>query len=171
MKLIFRIIRSTVYVPLFILFFWWIAQSVRVFDVQIGVIIPEWTKTIGLILMVTGGSIALICVVTFILIGKGTPAPFDPPREFVAKGPYAYVRNPMYVGGIILLAGFGLYQHSPSIVILTILLFGIVHSLVILYEEPTLEQMFGKSYTEYKRHTNRWIPKFRTELRHVDKYK
>jgi hypothetical protein len=46
--------------------------------------------------MVTiGTAIALWCVFTFVFIGKGTPAPFDPPRKLVIRGPYRFVRNPM----------------------------------------------------------------------------
>ncbi len=58
--------------------------------------------------MVIGGAIGLICIVTFIVKGSGTPAPFDAPKNFVAWGPYKYVRNPMYIGGLILLIGFWL---------------------------------------------------------------
>jgi hypothetical protein len=40
-----------------------------------------------------------------VFIGKGTPAPFDPPRKLVIRGPYRFVRNPMYVDGGMILAG------------------------------------------------------------------
>jgi protein-S-isoprenylcysteine O-methyltransferase Ste14 len=159
MKIAFAIFRSIIYVPLFILLFWWIAQGVRVFDPEIGIVLPLWTRPIGLIFMIAGAILAIICIAVFISVGKGTPAPFDPPREFVARGPYAYVRNPMYIGGLILLTGFGLYQYSLSIVILTVLLLGVVHLLVVLVEEPILEKQFGENYHEYKRHIHRWIPR------------
>ena len=42
--------------------------------------------------------IALWCVLMFVFIGKGTPAPFDPPRKLVIRGPYRFVRNPIYIG-------------------------------------------------------------------------
>src|SRR5687768_9805352 len=109
MKLLFTILRSLIYVPLFILFFGWLALSVRVYDTTIGIILPQWVTIIGVIFMTIGGILVLLCVFVFIVRGKGTPAVFDPPTEFVAVGPYAYVRNPMYIGGFILLVGFGLY--------------------------------------------------------------
>jgi len=160
MKLLFIILRSIVYVPLFILLFGWIALNVRGFDRQIGVALPSWVISIGIIFMTFGGFLVLTCVAVFIIIGKGTPAVFDPPTEFVATGPYAYVRNPMYVGGFILLTGFGLYHTSISIVILSVLLIGLFHLIVVFVEEPSLEKLFGKSYGEYKKRVNRWIPKF-----------
>jgi protein-S-isoprenylcysteine O-methyltransferase Ste14 len=93
------------------------------------------------------------------LRGKGTGAPFDPPREFVAVGPYRFVRNPMYIGGWLMFAGLGFYVHSVSILLCSFLWFLVAHFFVIFYEEPTLEKKFGKSYLDYKKSVNRWIPK------------
>lgn len=161
MKQFLIIFRSLIYVPLFILLFAWIALNVRVFDLKFGVILPVWTRPIGVISMIAGGILVLICVAVFIIRGKGTPAVFDPPTEFVATGPYAYVRNPMYIGGIILLVGFGLYHTSLSILILSVILIGFFHLFVIFVEEPNLERLFGKGYVEYKNHINRWVPKLK----------
>ncbi len=161
MSLLFRILKSLVYVPAFILFFGWIARSVRVYDSQIGIQLPLWTNITGIIFMILGALLVLVCILVFITMGKGTPAAFDPPVEFVASGPYAFVRNPMYIGGFILLVGFGLFHLSVSILILAIILFGVFHLFVVYYEEPTLEKQFGKSYTEYKSKVNRWIPGWR----------
>ena len=164
MKLLFIILRSIIYVPLFILLFGWIALNVRVFDQQIDISLPLWARSIGIIFMTVGGILVLTCVVVFIIRGKGTPAVFDPPTDFVATGPYAYVRNPMYIGGFILLTGFGLYHTSISIVILSVLLIGLFHLFVVFVEEPSLEKQFGKSYIEYKRQINRWIPKWESSV-------
>jgi len=89
MKLLFRIFRSVIYVPLFILGFGLIALQVKVYDPRIGLLLPSWATTAGIVLIVLGSILVLICVVTFIYRGKGTPAVFDPPKEFVATGPYA----------------------------------------------------------------------------------
>ena len=132
MKLLFIILRATVYVPSFILLFGWIALNIRGFDGKIGVVLPSWVISIGIIFMIFGGIIVLTCVVVFIIRGRGTPAVFDPPTEFVATGPYAYVRNPMYLGGFILLTGFGLYHTSISIVILSVLLIAPFHGICFL---------------------------------------
>src|SRR5882762_1747826 len=53
---------------------------------------------VAIALVVLGGALAIWCILTFALVGKGTPAPFDPPRQLVAAGPYRWVRNPMYIG-------------------------------------------------------------------------
>jgi protein-S-isoprenylcysteine O-methyltransferase Ste14 len=155
-NLLFRILRSIVYVPAFIFFFGWIALRVRVYDPNIG-LMPLWSRTPGIIFMILGGSLVLACVGIFILKGKGTPAVFDPPAEFVATGPYASVRNPMYIGGFVLLVGYGLYHYSFSIIILSVVLLFLFHLFVVFVEEPTLERKFGESYLVYKGRIHRWI--------------
>jgi protein-S-isoprenylcysteine O-methyltransferase Ste14 len=69
--------------------------------------LPEWTRALGIALLAAGGTLALACITTFVTRGEGTPAPLDPPRKFVAAGPYKFVGNPMYIGGCIMLFGFG----------------------------------------------------------------
>ena len=161
MKLFFTTLRSIIYVPLFILFFRWLALNVRGYDSRIGVTLPQWFAIIGIVAMVMGGILVIICVLVFIIRGKGTPTVFDPPTQFVATGPYAYVRNPMYIGGFILLIGFGLYHTSMSILILALVLLVVFHFFILLVEEPNLERLFGKSYLDYKKKINRWIPTLR----------
>src|SRR6266496_6810145 len=62
-------------------------------------------QAVGLVAAALGLALALWCVLTFALVGRGTPAPFDPPRRLVVRGPYRFVRNPMYIGAGIALAG------------------------------------------------------------------
>ena len=159
MRTFFITLRTLIYVPSFILFFGCIALSVRAYDQTIGIALPAWTRAIGIIFMIVGSVLVLICVGVFVSRGRGTPAIFDPPREFVALGPYKYVRNPMYVGGFILLIGFGLYHHSVSMLALALLLALLFHLFVLWVEEPGLEQRFGFSYRDYKNSVNRWLPK------------
>jgi protein-S-isoprenylcysteine O-methyltransferase Ste14 len=160
-NLFFRILRSVIYVPAFFYLFGWLAIRVRVFDTVIGLTLPSWTRPVGIVCMVGGGLLALSCIILFITRGKGTPAAFDPPKEFVATGPYVYVRNPMYIGGFILLAGFGLFLYSLSILIFLIIVIGCFHLFVVFYEEPVLERQFGNSYMDYKKSTRRWIPRWK----------
>src|SRR2546423_373935 len=59
----------------------------------------------GMMMAGAGAVIALWCILTFVFLGEGTPAPFDPPRRLVVRGPYQIVRNPMYVGAGLALTG------------------------------------------------------------------
>ena len=59
--------------------------------------IGPW-QVVGMVVGASGGALALTCIFTFVFVGRGTPAPFDPPRQLVVQGPYRLIRNPMYVG-------------------------------------------------------------------------
>ncbi|MGQ0702198.1 MAG: methyltransferase family protein [Gemmatimonadales bacterium] len=115
-------------------------------------------EAIGIAVTALGGGLALWCVLAFAFIGKGTPAPFDPPRRLVISGPYRYVRNPMYIGAAIALAGAAIYYRSPALALYTGAFLVITHLFVIGYEEPTLTRLFGPEYQEYRRRVRRWIP-------------
>lgn len=151
-------LRAAAYMTGGLLFYCWLALRVRAFDRVLQVTLPDGAEVPGIVMMVAGAVLGLTCAGTFIVRGKGTPAPFDPPREFVAIGPYRYVRNPMYVGALSLLAGFGLYEHSISILLFALALLLVIHLVVIFYEEPTLRRLFGATYEDYCRSTARWIP-------------
>ena len=151
-------LRAAIFDAAFLLLWFWVALGVRAFDLTFGIQLPGWTRGVGIILMAMGGAVVIACVGTFVVRGHGTPAPFDPPRQFVAVGPYKYVRNPMYIGAMILLVGFGLYQRSISILCLALVWLLLVHLLVVFYEEPSLRSRFGAEYEEYCRSVSRWIP-------------
>jgi protein-S-isoprenylcysteine O-methyltransferase Ste14 len=156
---LFTALRAAFYMSMFILFFGWLALSVRQYDASLGLSLPAALRIPGAILMVLGGALALSCGATFVARGQGTPAPFDPPRKFVASGPYRWVRNPMYVGGLALFVGFGLWHRSISILILGAVVTCCLYLFVLFIEEPGLEERFGDSYVEYKRNVRRWLPR------------
>ena len=157
MRTLFIALRALIFASGFVLLWGWLALSVRAFDR--GMALPSWTAVPGIILMVVGGILALTCVGEFVLRGRGIPAPFDSPRAFVAIGPYRYLRNPMYVGGFTMLVGFSLYEHSISMLLFSLAWLLAVHLFVVLYEEPTLREKFGATYTGYCNAVARWIPK------------
>lgn len=112
----------------------------------------------GVALVVLGGGVALSCVVFFALAGRGTPAPFDPPRRLVTRGPYRFVRNPMYLGAGVVLAGAALYYGSAWL-LGYVIIFGLAAQLFVrFYEEPTLLRTFGSEYEAYCRRVRRWWP-------------
>src|SRR5207245_127693 len=51
-------------------------------------------QILAMLVIVAGAGLAIASILTFAFIGKGTPAPFDPPRKLVVAGPYRWVRNP-----------------------------------------------------------------------------
>jgi len=116
----------------------------------------------GMVIGAAGAVVALSCIFTFATIGKGTPAPFDPPRRLVIRGPYRFVRNPMYIGAGLALASAALFYESLPLLGYAGLFLLATHAFVVLYEEPTLRRTFGQEYEAYCRQVRRWWPRVRT---------
>jgi protein-S-isoprenylcysteine O-methyltransferase Ste14 len=113
-------------------------------------------QIMGMIIGIAGAVIALWCVGAFAWIGRGTPAPFDPPRKLVIRGPYRFVRNPMYIGAGLALAGAALFYKSISLLLYVGIFLLATHLFVVLYEEPTLRRSFGAEYEAYCHRVRRW---------------
>ena len=115
-------------------------------------------QVVAMVVGAAGAAIALWCIFTFAASGKGTPAPFDPPRLLVIKGPYRFVRNPMYLGAGLALAGAALFYGSWPLLGYAGFFLLATHVFVMWYEEPTLRRTFGAEYEAYCRQVRRWWP-------------
>jgi protein-S-isoprenylcysteine O-methyltransferase Ste14 len=100
--------------------------------------------------------------IAFFLRARGTPVPFNPPRELVTVGPYARTRNPMLTGMFVILFGLGILLHSAALVFFVTPAFIVANVIELrLVEEPELERRFGVVYTEYRREVPMFVPGFR----------
>ena len=113
----------------------------------------------GLVPLLAGLVIIVRCFVEFVRRGRGTPAPYDPPRELVVAGLYRYVRNPQYVGVVLVVAGEALLTGMLVLFGYAALLAVGYHLFVTYYEEPTLGRLFGDPYARYRGAVPRWLPK------------
>ena len=120
---------------------------------------PTGVALVGLVPLLLGLALSAWCVTLFATKGRGTPAPWDAPRRFVALGPYRLVRNPMYLGmGSVLLGEAILFASWPLALYLFALLL-VWHAFVVLWEEPSLERTFGDDYRSYRAIVPRWLPR------------
>jgi protein-S-isoprenylcysteine O-methyltransferase Ste14 len=119
----------------------------------------RFAQWVGLAVAAGGGALALWCILTFALVGRGTPAPFDPPRRLVVRGPYRFVRNPMYLGAAAALGGAALSSQSVALTAYAAAFLLLMHGFVVVYEEPTLRVTFGGDYDLYCRDVRRWRPR------------
>lgn len=110
----------------------------------------------GACLVLLGAFVLLRCVWDFFAAGRGTLAPFDPPRDLVVRGLYRVTRNPMYNGVIAMLAGEAWLFRSVPLLQYALLMLVIFHVVVVTYEEPMLTAQFGESYRAYRRAVPRW---------------
>jgi protein-S-isoprenylcysteine O-methyltransferase Ste14 len=115
----------------------------------------------GVAALIGGAALMAFSITLFAAVGKGTLAPWDPPRRFVVAGPYRYVRNPMISGVTTVLLGEALVLNCRPLgwwfaaFLVGNLLF--IHFI----EEPALRRRFGESYAEYCRNVPAWIPRLR----------
>src|SRR6185436_5576516 len=124
----------------------------------------------GGLLAIQLAGIGVLCVGLLLFIaslrrfateGKGTLAPWDPPRVFVVRGPYRFVRNPMISGVIFILCGEALTLLSAPHAMWAITFFVINLVYIPLFEEPQLAERFGDPYREYCRNVRRFVPRVR----------
>ena len=111
----------------------------------------------GILVAGLGLLVLLCCVRDFYISGKGTLAPWDPPKHLVTVGLYRYSRNPMYIGVLTLIGGWALLTASPLLASYLLLFAVIFHLRVLLYEEPWLSNRFGAEWISYRANTPRWI--------------
>ena len=110
----------------------------------------------GLMVATLGALLVVWCVLTFVANGKGTPAPFDPPRRLVVSGPYRYMRNPMYFGAGLAISGAALFYQSILLLAYASAFLLFFHVFVVFFEEPALQRTFGDDYESYSRQVRRW---------------
>jgi protein-S-isoprenylcysteine O-methyltransferase Ste14 len=159
MKTVFIALRALLVSAIFLALWIWVASVVRRYDARLGLVLPEWGTLAGLFLIVAGSALMLACVSTFVIVGEGTPAPLDPPAKFVSRGPYRYVRNPMYIGGFCALLGLALFWRSPAVILLAPAWWLLFAIFVLVVEEPMLRNKFGADYLAYCRTVPRWLPR------------
>lgn len=113
----------------------------------------------GIFAVVIGTTLFVASLRRFASTGRGTLAPWDPPRHLVVVGPYRYVRNPM-ISGVTFVA-FGEAVILRSWPHFAWALFFLVNNLVWIpfYEEPHLERLFGEEYRTYRTHVRRFLPR------------
>ena len=115
----------------------------------------------GLLPLGIGLFILLWCVRDFYVSGKGTLAPWDPPKNLVTTGLYRYVRNPMYVGVLLILGGWAIISASPLVSGFSLFMFTAFYFRVKIHEEPWAERTFADQWLDYKNNVPRWIPQLK----------
>lgn len=124
-----------------------------------------YQKPLAVVLFVVISSLGVTSAYVMSRVGQGTPLPLDHAKNFVAVGPYAYVRNPMAVSGVGQGLMIALFLGSPLVA-----LYAIMGSLVwqLIFrplEEDDLRHRFGAEYEAYCENVKCWIPR---RTRYVD---
>lgn len=80
-------------------------------------------------------------------------------KTLTITGPYSFVRNPMYIGNILICLGATVISELLWFVPITFFYCVGVYSFVVRYEEAHLLEKYGESYCKYKAEVPRWLPK------------
>jgi protein-S-isoprenylcysteine O-methyltransferase Ste14 len=121
-----------------------------------------WTLAAALLgITLTGCGLALVgrTIRQFATEGRGTLAPWDPPKHLVLTGLYRHVRNPMISGVVLVLLGETLAFRSLRLLFWAASFWAINATYIPLLEEPLLERRFGEEYRQYRTHVPRWVPR------------
>ncbi len=144
-----------------------------ILPITVLILVPAWIEkdisiknipifAVGILVVLLGIAILSVTIYSFITIGKGTLAPWFPTGKLVISGLHSYIRNPMIIGVLVVLAGESIAFLSFKILIWMFLFFLINNLYFLLYEEPSLEKRFGNDYLDYKKKVPRWIPKLKS---------
>jgi protein-S-isoprenylcysteine O-methyltransferase Ste14 len=118
----------------------------------IGITLWVWLKyLLGLLIMVVGILFALWAVRA---AGKMDIAS---PSKVLYEGPYAYSRNPMYVGWTLMILGIALVMDNMWMLLILLIVVIYTHFFVILQEEKFMTKIFGKEYEQYKMKVRRYL--------------
>jgi protein-S-isoprenylcysteine O-methyltransferase Ste14 len=112
---------------------------------------------IGVAPFVAGVVLLLWCVREFYVAGKGTLAPWDPPRHLVISGPYRFSRNPMYVGVALILIGWAMTFETRALWVYALIVIVAFHLRVVLAEEPWQARTFPDEWERYRARIPRWL--------------
>lgn len=113
-------------------------------------------------LMLLGVVLALAAVVEFVVVGKGSPVPLDPPLNLVVTGPYAYIANPMQMGASWLMSMVGVANGSWPILLSGFGALAFSAGYAQMYESEELDGRFGSAWSRYRANVAmfrfRWRP-------------
>ncbi|MHB8482357.1 MAG: methyltransferase family protein [Nitrospiria bacterium] len=81
-------------------------------------------------------------------------------EQLTTWGPYAYTRNPLYIGNFLLGLGFVMMGNQWITIVLFLVIFFLIYRATIMDEEKSLFKVFGESFSEYKKSVPRFFPRF-----------
>jgi len=117
----------------------------------------HWVEPWGLLPLGLGFIVLGLTVREFYVAGRGTLAPWSPPRTLVTSGLYRYSRNPMYVGVLLILGGWAVGLESRPLAVYATGVAVAFHLRVLLHEEPFLTRTHGQAWTTYRARVGRWL--------------
>lgn len=116
-------------------------------------------RSVGIVLGLAGVLLQGWSIVLLQIRGRGTPSPAAPPVRFVSEGPYAWVRNPINLGELLLLFGLAAWFASWVLLVYSALAWLSFQIFIIAWEEPRHRRLYGSEFVRYCVRVSRWSPR------------
>ena len=118
-----------------------------------------WLNVTGVTIVLLG-QIVRAAVIGLAYIKRGGKNKTIYANSLVTNGIFAHCRNPLYLGNLLILAGFFIIHNNPLVYVLGGIFFLLSYRAIVIAEETYLRTKFGKEYDDYCSTVNRWIPGF-----------
>lgn len=142
-----------VVLTIFVIVMWYVALLVPFLTLEPGLHI-----SVSVLVAFLGLFLIFISSITFHRCGT-TLNPLKPQlaSTLVTSGPYRYSRNPIYIGMVLILAGWGVYLQNLASLFCVLVFVLYINRFQIFPEEESLAQKFGVEFEIYKSSVNRWL--------------
>lgn len=109
--------------------------------------------------LIAAGTVPVVSVFVQFAQAGGTPFPLAPTRHLVVRGVNRYVRNPVYLGSLLIFCGEALLFGRLSLLVYAAIAWAGAAAFVEWHEEPALARRFGAEYKAYRRAVPAWRPR------------
>ncbi len=141
---------------------WWLVAALLVLqvDTTVGDDLAEgWGRVVAILLLLGGGGVAVAALTGF---GRAKttvdPHNIDKASALVTDGVYRFTRNPMYLGLLAFIVGWGLWRGTILAALIGAVVFvAVLTRFQIIPEERMLREKFGAEYDAFVARTRRWI--------------
>ncbi|HEX7140280.1 MAG TPA: isoprenylcysteine carboxylmethyltransferase family protein [Vicinamibacterales bacterium] len=134
-----------------------IPLALALFLLRVGRATFPWTLVFGGVVLTLGGEALRLAAVRRIGVISRTRS--DRLGPLVMGGPFAYIRNPLYVGNVFIWTGFALTAGLPWLALLFGILLWLEYHAIVQWEENLLESRYGDDYNTYRAAVPRWLPR------------
>jgi protein-S-isoprenylcysteine O-methyltransferase Ste14 len=123
--------------------------------------ISSWRLSVAAQILIFPIALGVSAVSEFVHRGRGTPIPYDPPKQLVTSGPYSYVRNPMQLSMVLIFVVGAVALWNPWLLAGAAIAFAYGAGLASWHEGIDLESRFGKQWISYREKNRNWIPRWK----------
>jgi protein-S-isoprenylcysteine O-methyltransferase Ste14 len=157
-----NVLKTVVFLVVFwTVFLYGIPIAISVAEIEFGIQRFPPFPVVAALLLLAGTILAMWAALTLAIAGDGTPLAFDPPRELVRRGPYAYMRHPFATAATAQIVGLALALGSVPVLGYAVAAMALWYFLIRPREESSLEERFGSAARDYRKNVRAFRPRLK----------